>query len=585
MRPGAGLALFTLAALAVLPALHPPPHLESFLYLVFLWVALATSWTILSGFAGYFSFGHAAFYGAGMYASASLAGRHGMPFLLTLPVAGLAAMALGVAVGAVVFRLPRLRGELFALLTLAITFVLATVVLNTPIDGGMGISMSSVTLPAVYAGSASTIYLLGLAVAALSMACAWSVQHSVLGRGLFAISDDESVAEVMGVPTFRYKLAALALSSSLAGVAGGIHSMFVSYVSVAETFSATVLLNVALMSLIGGARHWLGPAIGATFITALTHVFVGGQSALASRAVIGFTLIFAMLYLQQGLMGYVDKRRRRAPGRDARKESPQEQRQAMPAPPYTASAQRPRPVLLRCEGVHLAFQGVKALAGVDLRVREGEILGLVGPNGSGKSTLVNAISGLYRPDAGRIGLDDQDLAVMAAHRIARLGVARTFQIPRAFARLTVLENVALPATFGAASLGHAEAIREARHWLEFVGLAERAAALPSELNLQQRKFLELARALASRPRLLLLDEVLAGLTPAEIGSALLLVRRIRESGATIVFIEHNMRAVLQLTDRLVVLNYGIVIAEGPPREVIRQPGVVSAYLGGGYVHA
>ena len=158
-------------------------------------------------------------------------------------------------------------------------------------------------------------------------------------------------------------------------------------------------------------------------------------------------------------------------------------------------------------------------------------------------------------------------------------IARTYQIPRPFSTLSILENVALAATFGAAALERKAAYREAGHWIEFVGLAERSAALPSTLNLHQRKFLELARALACRPRLVLLDEVLSGLTAAEITSALALVREIRRSGATIVFIEHNMRAVLELVDRLVVLNYGKVIAEGNPQDVMRQHDVVTAYLG------
>ena len=238
----------------------------------------------------------------------------------------------------------------------------------------------------------------------------------------------------------------------------------------------------------------------------------------------------------------------------------------------------PRTMLV-CQGVRKAFRGVQALAGVDLEVREGEILGLVGPNGSGKSTLINVVSGYYRPEAGRILLHGRDLAREPGHRIARLGVARTYQIPRPFRRLTVLDNVALAAMFGPAVLDRGGAEREAHRWLEFVGLAARAHALPSELNLHQRKFLELARALAAAPRLVLLDEVLSGLTPAEMADAVALVRRIRDRGATIVFIEHVMRAVLDLTDRVVVLNYGQVIAEGRPRDVMRQPDVVVAYLG------
>ena len=224
---------------------------------------------LLSGYAGYFSFGHGAFFGAGMYTTATLTTRFSVPFLWTLLAAGLLAAALGAGIGAVVFRVKRLRGELFGLLTLAITFVLGTIVLNTRIDGGPGVFLSAVPLPRLLASPTGTIYLLGLALAVATVGAAYAIGRSRLGFGLFAIHDDEDVAEVEGVPTFRYKLAAFALSAGIAGVAGGIHAMYVGYVTVGETFSITVPLYVVLMSVLGGARHWLGPAVGATLIAGL----------------------------------------------------------------------------------------------------------------------------------------------------------------------------------------------------------------------------------------------------------------------------------------------------------------------------
>jgi branched-chain amino acid transport system permease protein len=558
-------------AFAMFPLLKPPAFFESFLYLVFLWVALATSWTILSGFSGYFSFGHGAFYGAGLYTTATLAGRFDMPVIWTWLAAGIVAALLGLAIGAIVFRLRRMRGEVFALLSLAVTFVLATIILNTKIDGGPGIFLSGVTVPRIYDSPNSTLYLFGLVIAAASMATAWAVQEARLGRALFAIHDDEDVAEVLGVPTYRYKLMALALSCFLAGIAGGIHAIFITYVTVAETFSITVPLFVILMSVLGGARHWLGPAIGATFVTALSYAFVGGEWAVAGRAVIGIVLILVILFLPHGVMGAIAAR---FPPRTRPANASPSTRQERPASPVRAGE-----VLLRCDDVHKYFRGVRALCGVTLEVRAGEILGIVGPNGSGKSTLVNVISGFLAPTAGRILFEGRDLTGQDAHRIARSGIARTYQIPRPFRRLSVLENVRLAAMFGGEMLSPADADRDARQWLAFVGLGERADALPSQLNLHQRKFLELARALASRPRLVLLDEVLSGLTPTEIVAAVTLVRRIRDQGATVIFIEHNMRAVLELSDRLVVLNFGEVIAQGVPRDVMRLPDVVSAYLG------
>ncbi len=235
--------------------------------------------------------------------------------------------------------------------------------------------------------------------------------------------------------------------------------------------------------------------------------------------------------------------------------------------------------LLVVEGVRKAFKGVQALGGADLEVRRGEILGLVGPNGSGKSTLINVVSGHYAADGGSIRFEGKELVGQPAHRIARAGIARTYQIPRPFGHLTVLQNVALPPMFSQAVMDRPSAEGEARRWLEFTGLSDKANALPAELNLHQRKFLELARALASRPKLLFLDEVLSGLTHVEMDGALRLIRAIRDQGATIVFVEHVMRAVMELTDRVVVLTYGTAIAHGVPADVMRQREVVEAYLG------
>jgi branched-chain amino acid transport system permease protein len=222
---------------------------------------------------------------------------------------------------------------------------------------------------------------------------------------------------------------------------------------------------------------------------------------------------------------------------------------------------------------------LRALERVDLVVRQGEILALLGPNGSGKSTLINLVSGYYRPDAGRVLFHNRDLALEPAHRIARAGIARTFQIPRPLASMTVLDNAALAAMFGGPALDREAARGEADRWLEFTALTAKENALPGELNLHQRKFLELARALASAPRLVLLDEVLSGLTPSEIDATVELVRRIRDHGATIVIVEHVMRAVMALADRVVVLNHGLVIAEGAPAEVMQRPEIVTVYLG------
>lgn len=581
MRRSLVMLLAVAAGLATVPWLQLPPFYESILYLVLHWVALASSWNLLSGYSGYFSFGHGAFFGIGMYTTAALASKFGWPFLWTLPAAAAVSAVVGTLIGLAAFRVHSVRAELFALLTLATTFVVATVILNTPIDGGPGVYLNAVPVPELAPTASGTFYLLALGAASLSVLAALVIYHARLGTGLLAIHDDEDVAEVMGVPTYRYKLGTFALSCGLAGLVGGVHALFVSYVTAGDTFTITMPLTVVLMCVLGGSRHWAGPIVGATAITLLLFAFTGGETAIVGKGLTGLILVVVILFMPEGIVGQALKlwaRRRDAKVPSAPAPKPQVQVQAPRASTRTDAAV-PGSVLLRATGVRKHFRGVQALRGVDVEVRRGEILGLLGPNGSGKSTFINVVSGHFAVTAGEIDFAGTRISHLPAHRVARSGIARTYQIPRPFAHLTVLQNVALPAMFGAATLGRAEAEAAAWEWLAFTGLTDKANLLPADLNLHQRKFLEFARALASRPQILMLDEVLSGLTPAEIDDAVALIRRIRDQGATIVFVEHVMRAVMALCDRIVVFEQGQVLAEGEPHEVMRRPEVVAAYLG------
>jgi branched-chain amino acid transport system permease protein len=327
------------------------------------------------------------------------------------------------------------------------------------------------------------------------------------------------------------------------------------------------------MTIFGGARHWLGPALGAVIITTALYSLASGPEAYIGRAVIALGLILIILLLPQGVLPSIIALWRRFWPRRITVAARVE-----PAP----RAALPRPAgepVLQCREVRKAFGGIQALRGVTLAVEPGEILGLVGPNGSGKSTLINVITGHYRIDSGAVLFDGAPIQDLPAHRIARLGIARSYQIPRPFNHLTVLDNVALAAQFGTAYQDRDDAAAEAMHWLGYTGLAAHAMDLPQQINLHERKFLELARALAARPRVLLLDEVMSGLNHTEIDAALRLIRDIRDSGTTIVFVEHLMRAVVALSDRIAVLNEGGLIAVGSPQETMRDAEVVSVYLG------
>ncbi|MGX1790339.1 ABC transporter ATP-binding protein [Bosea sp. NPDC055332] len=223
------------------------------------------------------------------------------------------------------------------------------------------------------------------------------------------------------------------------------------------------------------------------------------------------------------------------------------------------------------------FGGLLANADIDLKVRRGEILGLIGPNGAGKSTLFNQIAGAYPPSSGRILFEGQDVSALSAPRRCGLGIARTYQVPRSFDSMSVLENVVVGAFARHASARAARAL--AFETLDYVGLEGRAAAPASELTPPEKRRLEMARALATKPKLLLLDEVMTGLTPSEAQKGVEIIRRVRDEGVTVIMVEHVMEIVMPLVDRAVVLNLGRVLAEGLPAEIVRNENVIAAYLG------
>ncbi|AVT35923.1 branched-chain amino acid ABC transporter permease [Plantactinospora sp. BB1] len=676
-RGGVGL-LVAFLVLAVLGASADRLGIGSF-YLVLLgsicfWIAQATSWNLLSGYSGYFSFGQAAYVGIGAYTTAVLSGRHGVDFFLTLPIAAVLSGLLALGVGAVAFRLGSLRGEIFALLTLAVPFILAAFArINRSIDGGQGASVPVPTLPGPVSSFQQFQFLLALLVAALAVAVAYVVQHTRSGSALAAIRDAEDVAEVTGVATFRYKMLAMLLSGVLGGVAGSVYALQIGFVTVESVFGLTIPLFVIVMGVLGGRSHWLGPVIGAVLIVTLQDrlssygldaynmIILGGILALlvalapdglyarlrarplvALGTLVGVSGGLAVLRVWGELLDWLvvgmlaaslvaivlgsprisARLGLRPPGRRTEPPNPTTPADAKVADagsvdPAPADVASPEPVpadvaatgpaathlptvmdtrripvqvagarggesgavLVECRAVARYFGGVHALEDVSLEIREGELVGLVGPNGSGKTTLVNLLSGTIRPTRGTIRIGGRDTTRLAPHRIAHVGMARTYQIPRPFDSMTVRDNVAMAIMFGRTPMSLRRARPIAERHLETVALGHLADAYPNGLNLHQRQLLEMARAVAANPRVLLLDEALAGLNPAEVDNAVQVVRRIHDSGITIVIVEHLLRVLNQLATRLVVLDRGSCLADGDPQTVLNDPAVVRAYLG------
>ncbi|MEM0057914.1 MAG: ABC transporter ATP-binding protein [Candidatus Bathyarchaeia archaeon] len=240
------------------------------------------------------------------------------------------------------------------------------------------------------------------------------------------------------------------------------------------------------------------------------------------------------------------------------------------------------------EGIKVTkkFGGLTALNNVDFSIDEEEIVGLIGPNGAGKSTLFNVISGTFRPTSGTIKFKDKNITGLKPHEICRLGIGRTFQIPKPFLNMTVYENVWAAALFGCAKGKLADTKRELNALLEKFGLAQKSRMPASNLTVFELRMLEIVRALSIKPQLLLLDEVMAGLNPTETGQLLKVIRKLRdEEGITIFMIEHNMRAIMEITDRIMALHQGVKIAEGKPKEITRNPAVIEAFLGEAYARS
>ena len=545
------------------------------LTLVPIWAVLAISWNLLSGYSGLVSFGHAAFFGLGAFTLGL-----SMKFLdLTpwfgIPLATLVGAIAGAAIGYPSFRL---RGTYFALSMLAYPLAFIAVF------EWMGLQELAVPMkrdaPLWYAQFPDFRAYLVMALTLLAIATAISlrVEGSRFGLSLLAIKQNELAAEAAGIDTFRWKMRAMVLSAALAATAGALYTMVVLVITPASVFGVVVSAQAMVLTLFGGAGTFWGPLIGSAVLVPLSeflnvefgHILPGIQGL-----VYGLAIIFVVLLAPEGIYWRLrDLLARRAGQRDTGASTAAE---SAPA----AIADVPRPpigeVILDVRAVSKTYGGLKAVQQVSFDVREGEIVGIIGPNGAGKTTLFNLLNGVVMPNEGAVTFAGTAITGWKPSAICRAGIGRTFQVARAFTRLTVLQNVATGAFVAHAD--DAQAWAAARAMLDVVGLSGRADVLAGALTSRELRLLELARALAGNPRLLLLDEPLAGLGSTETQEMIGLIRALPSRGVTVVIIEHTMHAMVSTVDRFVVLDHGALLTSGSPTEVTRDPRVIEAYLG------
>jgi ABC-type branched-subunit amino acid transport system ATPase component/ABC-type branched-subunit amino acid transport system permease subunit len=569
-RDGVALAIVVVVYLVASALVHNS-YYQLIMTLVPIWATFGVSWNILSGYGGQLSFGHASFFGIGAYTVTLALVYWGLTPWLGIPIG----MAIG-AIMAVLIGWPtfRLRGHYFALAMLAYPLVLLYVMeylgfqeVTLPMHREHPVWFLQFKDPHFYTYLAVGLLVLGMIICML-------VENSRFGLALLAVRQNELAAEAAGIDSWRWKMRALVISGVIAAACGGVYACVLLIVTPDSVFGLLVSAQPVVLTLFGGMAALWGPVIGAAILVPLAELLnaqLGNFLPGIQGVVYGAAIIIIMISAPEGLFWTVRDRllRHRAPPAAPVLE-------AFPAHHVAAPTPADGP-LLHVEGLSKTFGGLRAVSEVGLSIASGEILGIIGPNGAGKTTLFNLLNGVLPADSGRATLGGELLLGRAVHRVCRMGIGRTFQVVRSFPRLSLIDNVAVGA-YGA-GLADREAIASAVAALARVGLRRQAGTQAGQLTNKELRLMELARALAGRPRLLLLDETLAGLGRDECNEVLDVLARLREEGITIAIIEHTMHAMLRIADRFVVLDHGRVLASGLPREVVEDHAVIEAYLG------
>ncbi|MCO5091014.1 branched-chain amino acid ABC transporter ATP-binding protein/permease [Bosea sp. (in: a-proteobacteria)] len=570
-------AILAVGALAI--GLTSNSYIQLILTLVSVWAMLGLSWNILGGYAGLVSFGHAAFFGLGAFTVVILGRDYDISPWLSLPLAAVIGAGAGCLLGGITFRL---TGPYFSLAMLAYPLALL------PIFEWAGWTEMAMPMKrenaALYMqfSDGRVMALICLAFLGLCLAISLWIERSRFGLCLTAIKQNELAARAAGVATLRWKLYAITISGAMAAVAGALYSVVLLVVSPHSVFGMLISAQALIIPMFGGIGSAWGTIIGAATLVPLSealHALIGDKLSGIQGVVYGIAIILVVLLRPQGLYWAIRDALAGVFARSGEQDLPAVP-DIPPPPPVpigTGTGSAAAGPLLSVKDVSVQFGGLKAISDVALSVQQGEILGIIGPNGAGKTTLFNVLSGLVTPKSGSITFAGEDLSGKTPEAVCAAGIARTFQTVRSFPRLSLFDNVLIGAYVRHRDDDEAAAAAAAA--LRRVGLQDRMAAPASTLTNRELRLMELARALAGQPRLILMDESFAGLASEDIETMLPLLRSLRDEGLTIVIIEHTMQAMVRLSDRLVVLDHGVVIASGPPKEVVRQQDVIVAYLG------